>query len=139
MIENAIEQGTGGDAKVDVDGESVRVETTEGTYVAGTQKLPEGWPADVPSYPKARISYSAAVNPATGRPASVVILTTREDMAKVIAYYKDTLGGKGWTMSTMMSAGGTTALTGKKDTRTLSLMVTGGESGQTTITIAIEK
>lgn len=45
-IEKTLEDQTGGDADVDIDGDKVKIETSDGTVEAGTGNLPAGYPED---------------------------------------------------------------------------------------------
>lgn len=46
--EDAIEDASGGDADVDIDGEKVEITTSEGTVTMGKGELPDGFPDDIP-------------------------------------------------------------------------------------------
>lgn len=46
--EDAIEDASGGDADVDIDGEQVEITTSEGTVTMGKGDLPDGFPDDIP-------------------------------------------------------------------------------------------
>ncbi len=131
--------GCGNNADVDVlmDG-AMEVETEEGTAKMGSQSLPEGWPDDAPAYPGSTVSYSATVNPQTGKPGMAVVLSTTDTMPVAAAYYKTELASRGWTVDTAMEAGGTSIFSATKEGSTLSLLIASAE-GQTAITMAIEK
>lgn len=137
MMEKAIEKQTGGEAKVDMQGDgAMKIETDEGTFTTGGD-LPDNWPTDVAVYEDATVSYSASTNPATGKPGSALVLMTTDASADVAAWYKSQLTKDGWTLSSAMEGGGTTIFGATKDDRTLSMMIAGAE-GQTSITIGIE-
>ncbi len=131
--------GCGNDTDVDVnmDG-TMEVETEEGTATIGGQSLPEGWPDDAPAYPGSTISYSASMNPETGKPGMAVVLSTNAPVATAATYYKTELASRGWSVDTAMEAGGTSIFSATKEGSVLSLLIAGAE-GQTTITMAIEK
>lgn len=46
--EDAIEDASGGDADVDIDGDEVEITTSEGTVTMGKGELPDGFPDDIP-------------------------------------------------------------------------------------------
>ncbi len=139
QMENAIEAKMGGNADVEIQADGqMRVETDEGTYTAGGGEVPADWPKDAPTYPDATVSYSASVNPTTGKAGSALVLVTTDDVKAVTDYYKKMLETNGWTISATMEAGATTVMGASKDDRTLSLSISGGQ-GQTSITMGIEK
>ena len=130
--------GCGNPDGIDVNSDgSMDVETEEGSARIGTQSMPADWPEDVPSYPGATVSYSASMNPQTGKPGMAVVLASTDAIAKVAAYYKTELASRGWTVDTAMEATGTSIFSAKKDDRTISLLIAEAD-GQTTITMAIE-
>ncbi len=45
-VEKQLEDAGGDDVDIDIDDETVKVETSDGTFEAGTGDLPEGYPAD---------------------------------------------------------------------------------------------
>ena len=100
--------------------------------------MPGDWPEDVKAYAGATVTYSASVNAQTGEPGMAVVLMSTDDVATVAAHYNKELAAAGWTMGESMEASGTSILSGTKDDRVVSLMITGAE-GQTAITIAISK
>lgn len=134
--ENAIEKETGGTADINSRDGTVHVETSEGTYDAGSNTLPTDWPSDAPTYPGAEIQYSASMNPTTGKQGAMVVLQTSESAEKVLAYYKTQLQSQGWSIEGTMSAGGSTTLAAKKGERVLSLIVSDAE-GKTAVTLAV--
>lgn len=138
-MERQIEQDTAGNADVDVKADgSMEIQTDEGTATIGGGAMPSGWPEDVKAYAGATVTYSASMNAQTGEPGMAVVLMSTDDVATVAAYYKKELAAAGWTMGESMEASGTSILSGTKDDRVVSLMITGAE-GQTAITIAISE
>lgn len=61
-IEKSIEDATSQDADVNVDGDKVKVETSDGTFEAGGNKLPDGYPADDVPVVDGKILFTAAAN-----------------------------------------------------------------------------
>lgn len=138
-MERQMEQETAGDADVDMKGDgSMEIKTDDGTATIGGGEMPENWPEDVKAYSGATITYSATVNPQTGEPGMAVVLMSTDAVATIAAHYKEELTASGWDMGESMEAAGTSILSGTKDDRVVSLMVTGAE-GQTAITIAISE
>ena len=136
-MERQIEQETGEDAdvKMNADG-TMHITTEEGTFDAGTGKMPEDWPEDAPVYSDATVQFSGSTNPATGKPGAAAVLVTSDNAADVVAFYKTELAEQGWTISSTMEAEGTTILGATKGKRAFSLMV-GSANGQTSITIGV--
>lgn len=137
-MERSIEKETGGDANVDIKADgSMDVKTKEGTATIGSNKVPDGWPKEIAVYPGATISYSAAVNPDTGKPGMAIVMMSTDDVTTVAAYYKKEAAAAGWTLGQSMETAGTTILTATKGGMTASFMITGVEN-QTSIAIGVE-
>ena len=138
-MERQIEKETAGDADVDVKADgSMEIKTDDGTATIDGGAMPSDWPEDVKTYAGATVTYSASVNEQTGEPGMAVVLMSTDDVATVAAFYKKELAAAGWTMGESMEASGTSILSGTKDDRVVSLMITGAE-GQSASTIAIGK
>ncbi len=137
-IENAIEQQTGGQASVSMNGDAMQVTTSEGTFTAGQTTMPSDWPTDVPAYVGATVQYSASVNPTTGQPGSMVMLMSSDGVAEVAAFYKTQLVLNGWALSGTLESAGTTIMGATKGDRVVSLSIAGTD-GQTSITIGVGK
>lgn len=138
MTEKMIESQMGENADIDLKNGSVRVTTDEGTFDMGGAKLPDDWPTDAPVYAGAKITYSASMNPVTGKAGKAVMFTTTDTAAKVLAYYKGALADEGWVTSSMMEGQGTSIITATKDDRVLSLMIT-TSGGETSVTLGVGK
>ncbi|MBI2635808.1 hypothetical protein HYW84_00575 [Candidatus Peregrinibacteria bacterium] len=137
-IERRIEQETGGNADVDIQSDgAVKVETAEGTYNAGGNRLPEDWPEDAPVYAGAEVQFSGAANPANGKPGAAAVLITADSASDVLTFYKAELKSKGWTITTTMESQGTTIIGATKGARTFSLMIGSSDAGKTSITIGV--
>ena len=137
-MEQQIEEETGGDANVDIDGDAVRIETDDGTFETGSASLPENWPEDVSVYPEGKVTYSAVMNPSTGDSGMAFVITTNDSVEDVTDYYKDQLPADGWTMEAAMEAGTMVVLGGSKGERKVSLMITGSED-QTSVTVSVQE
>ena len=128
--------GSGPQVTIGTNG-AMHVVTSEGTATMG-QTVPSDWPSDVPVYGGATVTYSASVNPQTGKPGMAIVLTTTDAMATVATYYKTELASRGWAVQSALESAGNSIFSAVKDNRTVSLLIAGAE-GQTTITIGIEK
>jgi hypothetical protein len=136
-MEDAIEQETGGEAQVDMDGDSMRIETDEGVFTTG-QELQADWPKDVPVYPGAEVQFSAMMNEDADAPGAGAMFTTSDGVEKVVAYYKAELEANGWTISATMGNAGSSFLGATKGEQVVSVAVAQVD-GQTSITIGIGK
>lgn len=132
--ERAIENASGGDADVDVQGGTTRVTTSEGTVTVGEQELPADWPTDVPAYPGSTIQAAGTVN-GQGKGA---LFQTSDASADVVAYYKTQLAAGGWTMDTVAAMGSISVLSASKEGRTVAIQIAASE-GQTIITVGLDE
>jgi hypothetical protein len=124
-------------AEQNMDG-SVTYETNEGTVTVGGGSMPANWPSDAPpAYSGAEILYSGTANPTTGSQGSVVTYTTSASLESVMEYYESRLTAEGWTIEGTMNAQGMTAISAKKDTRTLGVYL-GSAEGKTQVTAGVE-
>lgn len=132
MIENA----TGGKAKVDTKDGSMTVTTSEGTMTT-SGKVPDGWPTDVPVYAGSTVQFSGSNNAASGETGLALVLSTTDDSAKVVDYYKTTLKAAGWTVGNTMEARGSTIMLLTKGTQALSLAIASTDRS-TSITMGLQ-
>lgn len=122
-----------GEVNVDADG-TVHVETSEGTATTAN-KVPSDWPSDAPAYPGADVQYSASANVEAGQQAALV-LTTKDTAEQVVEYYKETLTGNGWSMTSTMQGGDSTLMSAEKGDRAVSIVI-GSSEGETTVTLGV--
>ena len=87
IVEKAIEAGTKGSVKVDVDKGEVDIKTDEGNITAGTGKVPDGWPDDVPVYKGAKVVTGGTTNDASSGKAMMVTLETDDSADEVGNFY----------------------------------------------------
>lgn len=111
--------------------------TTENGTFSDQNKLPEGWPEDVPQYPQTTIQYSGTVNPATGASGMAAAFMSTQDVATVAKDYTEAIKNAGWKIESTMDANGAKVISATKDTRTLAIYM-GGDAGGTMITVGIE-
>jgi hypothetical protein len=135
MIERAIEQGVGENADVNAEDGSVSIKTDSGTFVAsgsGNIKLPSDFPADVFTYPDAKINLSTSnpADPTEGTKASfMVAYTVNKSVAEVISKYKDEMAKNGWALKSEANYGGM-MVNFKKGTREIFLTVSDNQEGE---------
>lgn len=133
--ERMIENQAGENVDVEMRGDAMEITTDDGTMVAGSGELQEGWPEDVPTYPGATVSYSALVSD-TGGPGAAAILTTPDAVADVAAHLRAELEGSGWSVTGSYDLGALHSIVAEKDGRVYSAAIQGGENG-TTLTIGV--
>ncbi|MDO8584570.1 MAG: hypothetical protein Q7R85_00420 [bacterium] len=107
-VEKALEAQTGGDVTVNTDASgATTVETSQGTFSTGGV-MPKNWPSDAPTYPKASITYSGAVNDPSGTSGISVSLTTTDSVQQVTDYFAQALTSAGWEIvsNTKIPSGG---------------------------------
>lgn len=107
MIEKA---GAADGVEVDVDfrgnGESFSIKTKEGEFsmtVGGGAKIPDDFPKDIPTYPKATVTITQSME---GQ-GFMIQATTGDSMEKVVGYLENEAAKAGWeqTMSLNQNIG----------------------------------
>jgi hypothetical protein len=135
LANRIIEQTTGGKVNVDSNGGTVTVKTEQGT-VTTSDKLPDGFPTDVPLYPGAKVTGSVA-GVQDQKNGAYVGMESADAFAKVRDYYKTELVAKGWKIDLSSEQGGTMAIFGaSKGTVKLTLTIS-QESEKTVIAIGV--
>lgn len=121
--ERAIRAATGGAADVDVRNGDVTVKTADGTWTT-SEKLPDGFPTDVPLYPGAKVKASVAGAGQQGG-GHYVTLESSASIADIGAWYKKEVVAQGWAIETDATVSGSVMIGAKKDTRNLVVTITG--------------
>jgi hypothetical protein len=105
----------------------------EETHVSagGSVALPDGFPADVPIYPKATI-----VTTTTVEKAMQVMLKTTDSAQQAETFYKEKLKQGDWEIKSSMNTPQMTMLQGAKKGRILAIIIS-AESGQTMINLTV--
>jgi uncharacterized protein (DUF2344 family) len=137
-VERAIEEQTNGEADVDFDGETMQIETDEGSMEIGSQTLPDAWPLDVPVYPDATIMASYTTNMQEEQAATMLNLATKDAPTAVQAFYDRELKANSWLIESQGSFGTMTMISAKKESRSLTLQImVNEEEGKTMVTLAV--
>lgn len=137
IAEKSIESASGGQAKVNISGKDVTVQTKEGTYSSGTT-LPSDWPQDVPVYAGAKVEYSGSSNGKDGRNGYAAVLTSADPSDKVVEFYKKELAAKGWVVTGTQQASGISVITAEKGVQKVGVSLA-SENNQTRITIGVSQ
>ncbi len=140
-MERAIESQIareGGKAKVELgdDSFSMQMQGEDGSTqlnVGPGTKIPEGFPKDVPLYPKMAIM---AVHSQTQNQAFIVQATTPDSLDNVTKFYDDETKKNGWTEETSMNQADTMRMrVYKKGELELQVTLSSGDEG-TTVSIS---
>lgn len=132
----------GSDTAVETDEGTVTVDRDDGTVTFSADDgsevevrsgkgaaLPANFPEDVPVYPDATILASA-----TSPDGIMVSCQSAADPKDVIAFYKEQVGGGGWTVDAEMNVGPQHIMSFAKGDRQLTVTVT-GDPGRTQISL----
>lgn len=92
----------------------------------GNVPLPEGFPADAPRYPGARVAAASAIHP-----DAKITLKTTDDSAKVHDFYTSALASQGWVILPKAPTS-STAFEARKEGRPLEIEIQSA-AGVTTI------
>lgn len=138
-VENSINAELGGEANVDVRGNTIRFEDeATGTVSAWGEgvEIPSNFPSDVPLYSGATIM-GVTVSEQEGDAGSWLSFTTKDTLAVVIEWYSATLLTDGWTSQGSYSVQGTEMrIFNKGDiTLTVSAAASAAVEGTTSVTI----
>lgn len=138
IAEKTIESNIGGDAKVDIEKESIRIETEKGnmTMTAGdSAKLPANFPKDVFLYKDADLKMAMEFPQAFN-----LSLETNDAISKVSETYLAEMTEKGWQKKMDMDMEGQKMMAFNKEERTVNLVITSDQAKtQIALTVATEQ
>lgn len=103
--EKAIENAAGGNAKVDIDDGTVKIETDDGSFHAGGGEIPADWPSDIP-LPGSYEVMNVVTSSADGGTNISFTLSVDMTVAEAAALYEDGLPGWETEGTTSMSSDG---------------------------------
>ncbi len=92
--------------------------------VLGSNKLPDNWPADAPTYPDGTINFSGYSNNGGNGGAIALLMDTPDDLQKVVGFYKKVLAEKGWKIASEAGIAGTVILGAEKGNVKYSIAMT---------------
>lgn len=136
VTERGLSELTGGKAKVDTKTGTVTVNGDKGKATLSTeQKLPAGFPSDVPVYQPSTIKFSASLS----KNSYNVTFSTDDSSALVTKYYDKELPSKGWVVkeNSQVSFGSVTTTTYTKGKSELTLVVTGSGNSSTATAVSL--
>src|SRR3989339_1335593 len=120
-IEKMIEEQSGGQAQVDLDKGSMKIESADGTFEAGENTtLPTDFPEDI--YVIEGKIISAITNPAIENFS--VSIETDKNLDEVSAIYQEKLKDENWKITGTMNFGEAVSIVASKDGRSASVMAT---------------
>lgn len=129
-IEKSMEKSLGGNADVDIDNNSLKMETDEGIIQVGeNSELPADWPDDI-YVTSGEITSSASHQDGTFN----VSLTTNKSVSEVKTKYENELVSADWNITMTMSIDNSVIMGAEKDDRTLSISIA-EDDGKTTVVI----
>lgn len=122
-IEKKIEKETGAKTEVDLSEKGMKISgTSEGERYSVTTgdatEIPKDFPEDVPIYHPAKSVAAMEVDDGYS-----VSLKTKDDIRKVISFYKDQIVSQGWSEKTSLDMGGHTVLAYEKDQRVANIAI----------------
>lgn len=132
--ENAIEDASGGTADVDIDDNTMKVETDEGTMEVGENvTLPSDFPSDVHV---ADGDLKAAIE--TAEDAFSASVETTKSVSAMQTEYETELANDGWDVNTTLAFGESVTLGGEKGNRMVTVSITESE-GKTLVIVTTAK
>jgi hypothetical protein len=134
----AIQKESGGKTDVKITDEGMTIKTDKGDKMeistGGATKVPEGFPADVLVYKKAKLITSMKVENTTR-----LQFQSEDSPAAIQEAYKKEMTAQGWKENMAMTSGGVTMLHYEKDGRRAMIHIVPGDKGETTLAITVEE
>jgi hypothetical protein len=98
-VEGIAGAALGGDVEIDADGESVRIETDEGTveFGGGSGSLPDAFPDEFPFPDGAGVEYATSTSTDDGAFFSVIGFS-EDDYDDVVSWFEGQLSSRGWSI-----------------------------------------
>ncbi|MBT6691611.1 hypothetical protein HOB10_04740 [Candidatus Parcubacteria bacterium] len=133
-MEKQIENSMGGNADVDLDDDSVKIKTDEGTMQVGAgTELPEDWPDDIYIAEGAITSASSHENGIFN-----VSIESTKSVTELQEEYENKLEEEGWNTTMSFVIENNVMLGAEKDDRSVSITI-GEDNGKTLIVIGTSK
>ena len=129
-VEKAIEQSTGGEADVDLDDGSVKLNTNEGSLEIGEEvDLPSGFPSDIYV-----IDGTITAAMSTGEDTYTASIETTKSVSEAKTKYVSELENDGWDITMTLDIGEGSTIGAEKDNRSVSISIAESD-GATTVVI----
>lgn len=135
--EKIIEQSSGGQVKVDLSKEQIKIKDQHGEATVsakGNAQIPAGFPKDVYVLPKAKVLIAQSVEGGFH-----LLLQSAEGPGDLINTYKGKMKSDGWKETNAISMGETGIFTYEKDNRSAMVTISQSEKGKTGIQLQIHK
>lgn len=131
--EKTIEKATNGSADVDLDSDTITVNTNAGSWTAGEEvSLPAGFPSDIHVIDgTVKVATTIKENEAY----SVSVESTKS-VSEAKAEYEEALAADGWTINVNMTIGEMVSLGAEKGDRTVNVAIGKTDEGKIQVTIA---
>lgn len=130
--EKALEKATNGQADVDLNNNTVRINTNTGSWEAGDNvSLPTNFPSDI-YVVDGKINTAITSTETNGYTVSI---ESTQSVADLQALYDRELRADGWEITFTMASGGSATLGGTKGQRTVSVGINPGDEGKTNVVI----
>ncbi|XOU94122.1 MAG: hypothetical protein ACNFW9_04725 [Candidatus Kerfeldbacteria bacterium] len=133
VAENTIESATNNEIDVDIDDNSLTLNTNGGTLEVGEKvSMPNNFPSDIYVLNGNLISAMTIDENNTFS----INLSTNDSPTEVKAEYQTELANDGWTIDSTLDFGGGSMMTGTKDNRSITVTISVDETeGTTTVGI----
>ncbi|WP_343526258.1 hypothetical protein [Sphingomonas sp.] len=114
------------------------ITTEQGTIrvADGTDATKVVMPGYAPVYPGASVT-GVVETENNGRKLKMVTLSSADPVAKVVEFYKGTLNKEGWKLPSSLISGETGMISGQKDGKEVSIVVSREDDGKTNMVISI--
>ena len=134
-VEKMIEKQIGGQADVDINGESVKVETDSGKVETGESvSLPSDFPEDVYVVDGAvKAVFSDVVNE-----GHTIMIETNKSPEEVSLDYKDKLTANSWKITSMVNFSGSMSIVAGKEGRTVAVVINKNDD-MTVVSLSVSK
>ena len=133
IAQQAFQKATG--VSVNKNGNQLTVTGPNGktaTLQGDQNKLPDGLPGTVPTYPGATVKSATTITTDKGSNFTFA-METGDDVQTVAAWYKSQLKDKGWTVSSATSVPNATIFVAKMGASAIQVTVTKGDGGKTDV------
>lgn len=134
--EQLMEQAAGGSVNIDIEGDGVTVEGSEGAMsIGGSVDLPDNWPAEVPTYGDGTL---VMVSVDTSSGSATAMWNTDQSVEEAAAAVKSMVEGAGYSVESESSMADVSMFGATGNGYRLDVSV-GGQEGSTAVTLVATK